>query len=158
MKPLLFIAIVTLALACKPGIKNDTGATDSSYHQSVHALQSDMPEDTALYLPVASTVDVKDSIEKVILKALKLKSVKQIATLAGKELHDIYPLFQTSLKSIGDHPNLGAVEVYQAIFEKMDQQVLKLKDSQQLEIKDELEIARLKSDIFTIFKQYGKQP
>ncbi|MES2617039.1 MAG: hypothetical protein V4613_04120 [Bacteroidota bacterium] len=156
MKPLFIIALVTLTVACKPSVKTDSGDSDSTYHQSVHALQSDMPEDTALYLPVTNTEDVKDSIEKVVLKALKLKSVKQIATLDGKELHDIYPLFQTSLKSIGDHPNLGAVEVYQAIFEKMDQQVLKLKDSQQLDIKDELEIAKLKSDIFTIFKQYGK--
>lgn len=156
MKSLLFIVTITLTVACKPSNNsNKDDSTDSSFHQSIHALQSDMPEDTALYLPTSDTSDIKDSIEKVILKALKLKTIKQIATLDGKTLHDIYPLFYTSLKSNVESRNTDVIAIYRNIFEKMDQQVLKLLDSQQLEIKDQLEIARLKSDIFTIFNQYG---
>jgi hypothetical protein len=139
--------LCVLVLGCQNNNANQSNENEFKT-TSIEKLLSDTLQDIAKPMALNS-----DSVKEVLFQNLKIKTIEDIDAFDAIKLSKSYDQLFKLLKMSNDSSRSEHNQILYAIFEKLNSKQVMLEDSQALEIKNKLQIAKLKSQIRPYFKK-----
>jgi len=144
---LLIVLFFLLFCACHNNADNHSNVNGSNLN-SIEELLSD----TFKEVPKQPVLN-EDSIEKILLRNLKLNSINEIKKMEETDLSklylDLFKMLDYSKDSSKSEQNL----ILFAIFDALNKKQTELEETTEIEIKTKLQLARIKSEIWPYFKK-----